>query len=417
MTSLLIDRRDRAAASGPQRPLVLIATLGGAAAALAPLLVCVAIGIIGWFASDAGAHGAPRDGMQMGAVAWLMAHGSGITVQGVAVSVIPLGLTAICGWSMWRVGHRVGDALSGHGPDADRISDGERDLTVPTAAGLFFIGYALVAVVIATLAVGVDTSLSVPRIVLWSLAMSLVFAVPAIAVGSGRAAIWAMIVPAVVRQGAATALAILTVFLAVSTAVFLISLGLGIGDAATMMSQLHLSAGEGAVYAIVNTGFLPNATLFSGSFLAGPGFAVGGATLVSPGAVVLGPLPLFALLAALPGAGVPGYAVSALVWLPALVAALATAWWQRRHPTRAWLQAALRGCGGGIAAGVAFTALASVAGGAVGPGRMQHVGPFVTDVLVASITAFGLGGLLGALVMTWYQRRGSDVTAELQQGL
>lgn len=412
MTSLLIDRRDRSATSGRQRPLVLIATLGGAAAALAPLLVCVAIGIIGWFASDAGAHGAPRDGMQMGAVAWLMAHGSGITVQGVAVSVVPLGLTAICGWSMWRIGHRVGDALSGHGPDADRISDGERDMTVPTAAGMFFIGYALVAVVIATLVVGVDTSLSVPRIVLWSVAMSLVFATPAIAIGSGRAAIWATFVPPVLRQGAATALVILTAFLAVSTIVFLVSLGFGMGDAATMMSQLHLSAGEGVVYAIANTAFLPNATVFSGSFLAGPGFAVGANTLVSPGAVVLGPLPLFALLGALPQAGVTGSTVSALVGLPALVAVLATMWWQRRRPTRSWFEAALRGCGGGIAAGVAFTVLASVAGGAVGPGRMQHVGPFVAEVLVAAITAFGLGGLLGALVTTWFQRRADQEPAE-----
>ena len=140
MTSLLADRRDRAASPRTQRPLALIATLGGAAAALAPLLVCVAVGIIGWFAADAGAHGVPRDGMRMGAVAWLMAHGSGITVGGVPVGVVPLGLTAICAWSMWRLGHRVGDALSGHGPDADRISDGERDLTVPVAVGMFVVG-------------------------------------------------------------------------------------------------------------------------------------------------------------------------------------------------------------------------------------------------------------------------------------
>ncbi len=148
MTSLLLDRRDRRDRAGSpraQRPLVLIATLGGAAAALAPLLVCAAVGIIGWFAADAGAHGAPRDGMRMGALAWLMAHGSGITVNGVPVDVVPLGLTAVCAWSMWRIGHRVGDALSSHGPDADRISDGERDLTVPTAVAMFFVGYAVVA--------------------------------------------------------------------------------------------------------------------------------------------------------------------------------------------------------------------------------------------------------------------------------
>ena len=99
-----------------------------------------------------------------------------------------------------------------------------------------------------------------------------------------------------------------------------------------MMSQLHLSVGEGIVYAIANGGFLPNASLFSGSFLLGPGFAVGGNTLVSPGAVVLGPLPLFAVLAALPNLGTPGALVSSLVWLPPLIAALATMWWQRRHP-------------------------------------------------------------------------------------
>ena len=407
MTSLLLDRRDRTTLPRTQRPLVLIATLGGVAAALAPLLVCVAVGIIGWFAADAGAHGTPRDGMQMGAVAWLMAHGSGISVRGVAVGAVPLGLSLICAWSMWRLGHRVGDALSSHGPDADRISDGERDLTVPTAAGMFFLGYAVVAVLVATVAASVETSLSVPRVLLWCLVMSLVFATPAIAIGSGRAAIWATFVPAVIRQGAATAIAILSAFLALSAVVFLVSLAFGVGEAATMMSQLHLGVGEGTVYAIANGGFLPNATLFSGSFLLGPGFAVGGNTLVSPGAVVLGPLPLFALLAALPNPGAPGVLLSSLVWLPPLVAALATMWWQRRHPPLSWLEAALRGCGGGIAAGFAFTVLASVAGGEVGPGRMRHVGPFVPDVLVAAITAFGLGGLLGALAMTWWQRRGA----------
>ena len=150
---------------------------------------------------------------------------------------------------------------------------------------------------------------------------------------------------------------------------FLVSLAFGIGEAATMMGQLHLSVGEGVVYAIANGGFLPNATLFSGSFLLGPGFAVGGNTLVSPGAVVLGPLPLFAAAggAARPS-GTPGALVSSLVWLPPLVAALATMWWQRRHPALTWLEAALRGCGGGIVAGFAFAVLASVAGGAVGAG-------------------------------------------------
>ena len=52
-----------------------------------------------------------------------------------------------------------------------------------------------------------------------------------------------------------------------------------------------------------------------------------------------------------------------------------------------------------------FGLVAAVSGGSVGPGRMQEVGPVGFDVLVHAITAFGLGGLVGGLVMTWWQRR------------
>jgi Family of unknown function (DUF6350) len=414
MTSLLPPRAagprasDRPSADGRsdrQRPLALVAALGGVAAALAPLLVLAAVGVIGWFTADAGAHGTPSDGMRIGALAWLMGHGSGVTVQGADVGIVPLGVTAMSAWAMWRLGHRVGDAVSGHGPDADRIADGERDFTVPAAVALFFVGYAVVAVVVASVAASVDTEPSTARVVWWSLLMTLAVAAPAIAIGSGRAAIWAALAPAVVRDGVGAALSVLGWFLAASALAFVAALLVGAGDAATTMSQLHLSAGDAVVYSLVNVGLAPNAVLFSGSFLLGPGFAVGGGTMVSPGLVVLGPLPLLPLLAALPGAGATAGWVASLVAAPPVVAALATAWWQRRRPTLRWDHGALRGCGGGIVAGIAFAALASVAGGVAGPGRMQHVGPFVPDVLVHAITAFGVGGLVGGLVMTWWQRR------------
>jgi hypothetical protein len=412
MTSLLPPRTSARSQARPgearrerRRPLALIASLGGVAAAAAPLLVLAAIGVIGWFTADAGAHGTPRDGMRIGALAWLMGHGSGVTVQGAAVGVVPLGVTAMSAWAMWRLGHRVGDAVSGHGPDADRIADGERDFTVPAAVSLFFVGYAVVAVVVASVTASVDAAPSTARVVWWSLLMTLAIAAPAIAIGSGRAAIWATLAPAVVRDGVGAALSVLGWFLAVSALAFVAALVLGAGEAATMMSQLHLSAGDAVIYSLVNAGFAPNAVLFSGSFLLGPGFAVGGATVVSPGLVVLGPLPLLPLLAALPGAGTTAGWVASLVAVPPVVAALATAWWQRRRPTLRWDHGALRGCGGGIVAGVAFAVLASVAGGVAGPGRMRHVGPFVPDVLVHAITAFGVGGLVGGLAMTWWQRR------------
>jgi hypothetical protein len=398
MTSLLTRPDSARVDAAHPRPLVLIATLGGVLAALGPLVVMLAVGVIGWFITDAGVHGAPRDGMRMGALAWLAGHGSGVTVMGARITIVPLGITAIAAWSMWRLGHRVGDAVSGHGPDADRISDGERDLTVPTAIMTFFAGYAVVAVVVATLAAGSTADPSVPRVLSWTVMMTALVAAPAIAVGSGRAAIWAAFLPATVRAGAAVAGAVLSTLLITSGLVFVVALALSFDDAATLTSQLHPSPSEAGLYALLNAAFVPNAALFTGSFLLGPGFAVGGATLVSPGAVVLGPLPLVPLVAALPAAGTPAGWVGALLLVPPLAAAVAAFRTLRGRPL-SWDQVALAGCGGGLAAGIGFAVLASISGGAAGPGRMRFVGPFSRDVLVHGVTACGVGALLGAGVV------------------
>ena len=99
-----------------RRSLTFVASAGGAAAALASLATCLGVGVVGWFLTDGGAHGEPRDGLRAGGTAWLMAHGSGITWRGVAVTAIPLGLTAICAWVAWRFGLRVGEAVAGPVP-------------------------------------------------------------------------------------------------------------------------------------------------------------------------------------------------------------------------------------------------------------------------------------------------------------
>lgn len=388
-----------------RRPLVLVAVLGGASAALATLLICLAVGVVGWFLADAGAHGTPRDGLRVGALGWLLAHGSGIHVDGVAVTVIPLGLTALAAWAVWRLGHRVGDSVSGHGPDADRIADGERDWTVPTAAAAFAAGYLVVAFVTFRLAATAETAPSLPRVVGWSLLLCATFGLVAISVGSGRAAIWAAFVPASVRAAGAACLRVLGGYLALSGLVFLVAFALDLGTAVNVMSRLHLSAGDGTVYTALTATLVPNAVVFTGSYLLGPGFAVGVDTLVSPTGVVLGPLPMFPLLAALPANGPTAAWTAYLLALPPLAAAVAVARSQRRYPTLRWDHGALRGCVGGALAGLLLGLLAVVAGGAVGPGRMREVGPFAFDVLVHAITSFGLGGLVGGVLMTWWQRR------------
>ena len=49
--------------------------------------------------------------------------------------------------------------------------------------------------------------------------------------------------------------------------------------------------------------------------------------------------------------------------------------------------------------------LSGFAGGAVGPGRMAQVGPLVGSVFFHGIVSFGIGGLVGGLIATWWSRR------------
>ena len=271
---------------GHRRPLVLIATLGGAAAAVSTLVVCLAVGVVGWFLTDAGAHGTPRGGLRAGALTWLVAHGSGVHVTGVAITAVPLGLTVLAAWTISRIGHRVGDSVSGHGPDADRIADGERDWTVLVATALFAAGYAVVAVVTTSLAATASTAPSGARVVLWSLMLCGLFAGPAIAVGSGRAAIWAAFVPPSARASMRACRKILTPYIGVAAVVFVVALAVDLGSAASVMSRLHTDGGDAALLTVLSTTVVPNAVVFAGSFLLGPGFAVGAHTLVSPSVVV-----------------------------------------------------------------------------------------------------------------------------------
>ncbi len=416
MTSLLA-RPDRAVTDGEvdprhRRPLVVLSTLGGIAAAASTLTVCLALGVVGWFLTDAGAHGEPRDGLEVGALGWLMGHGSGVRVDGVTVTAVPLLVTMVAAWATWRIGHRIGDSISGHGPDADAISDGERDWTVPVALALFTSGYVVVTVLTSTLAATDRTAPDTASAVLWSVLICVLFGGPALAVGSGRAAIWAAFLPVSVRAAATTCRAILVSYLLVAAIALVAALAVDFGTAVNVLSQLHLAGGEATLFLLATALLLPNAVLFSGSYLLGPGFSVGTGTMVSPTGVVLGPLPMFPLLAALPDNGPAAGWTVGLMAVPPVVAALAAARAQRRHPTVRWEEGALRGCTGGVLAGALLGLLAAVAGGAVGPGRMQHVEPFAFDVLVHSITAFGIGGLFGGLAMTWWHRRSVRRAAE-----
>jgi len=422
MTSLLLSRTTTGApdpGQGPRRPsaevlrdllaarpLTAMTALGGVAAALGPLLVAMTLGLVGWYLTDGGTRGTPTGGLRVGAVAWLLGHGSGLGVDGVAVTAVPLGATLLCGYVVHRVARRVGAGISGHGPGAEALADGARDWTVPVALVLFTGGYAVVGGLAAALASGgAAVGLSGPRVLLGCVLLCLVVAGPTLAVASGRAAVWVGAVPPLLLTSARVARRTLVAWLLVSAVTLVAALAADLATAANVFADLHTDAGAAALVVLLTLLAVPNALGFSSAYVLGPGFTVGAGTLVTPASATLGPLPTFPLLAALPDDGPAPAWTTALLVLAPLVALLATVTVQRRVPTTSYADGALRGLVGGVGAGLVVGALSWLCGGAVGPGRLAEVGPLVGQVTAHAVATFAAGGVLGALLLTWWQRR------------
>ncbi|HSV39918.1 MAG TPA: DUF6350 family protein, partial [Nocardioidaceae bacterium] len=124
-----------------QRPVVLGAGLAGAAAAGAVLVGCMALALVAWFAADQGSHGTTKDALRIGSDAWLLAHGASLDVGVAVVTMVPLGLTLLCGYVCFRLGRWAA------------VTSAAEDLrAVGVAAFVLASVYGLVAIVVALLA-------------------------------------------------------------------------------------------------------------------------------------------------------------------------------------------------------------------------------------------------------------------------
>ncbi|MFC6154367.1 DUF6350 family protein [Nocardioides yefusunii] len=393
-------------AQRPHRPTALLGLLAGAGAALLGIVVCAVIGLVGWYLSDAGGHGAPREGVAAGTRAWLVGHGAGLEVNGVAITLLPLGITLMAAWLSWQASLRLGEAVWNHGPDEARRGDGERDFTVLLATGGFTAGYLTVAVLALSAVSSPQWQGSVAGVVRWSLLFGVVVAGAGVLLGSGRVRWWAERVPVAAQDAFAGAWELLRAWFAVSALLFVVAMVVGYPDAAEIVRSLGTSPSETTMLVLACVVLLPQAVLWSSAFLLGPGFQVGTATAVAPSGVVLGPLPLVPILGALPDDGpAPGWWAVHLA-VPVLLAAALMVRRQVTLRITGWTHAAVAGLGAGLLASIVLAVLTAMADGAAGPGRMAEVGVSGTTVLVAAAPLFCLGTLLGALAGTWWVRRG-----------
>ncbi len=377
------------------RPLTVSAALAALAAAATGMVTLMALALVGWFLADGGAHGQTTDALRVGADAWLVGHGSGLTVSGAPLAIVPLALTAL----LLAVAYRYGRWA---GATSQPVED---DRTLGFAAVVLTGLYMVIAVVTCVL-LGQDAARpGLGRSILGSVLVAGVAGTLGMAAGAGRLGSWARAVPGWIRSVVYGSVASMLLLLAASAVLVAGMVLLGLNQAASAMSGLHLSPGDYVMYTLATVAVVPNAVLLGAAYLLGPGFAVGVGTVVSPTVVSLGPVPAFPLLAALPEDGpTPAWTIGFLA-VPVVAGMAGAVLAQRSYGVVAYDSAALRGFGCGFGAAVLTTLAVALAGGPMGTGRMADVGAPLGAVFVASVAAMGLGGLVAGLVTAWWQRR------------
>ncbi|QHY97677.1 hypothetical protein SSPS47_21460 [Streptomyces sp. S4.7] len=411
------------------------AFLRGAFAAVLGLGSLAALVIAAWISSpypDSGAGGALR----IAAALWLLAHGAELvrpdTLSGVPapVGVVPLLVMALPVWLVYRSAR---DALE---PDEGRPQLTALGGLCTVAGGYLLVGGAVVLYarggVLSTHTFG--TALELPLVPLLSAAAGVWVASgrplsplldrlsrpgradtapapAAVAAGRRRRAVVAM------RSATAGTAALL------GGGVFLVLCSLLWHADAAQETFLQLAAAWSGRVAVLllSVALLPNAAVWGASYALGPGFALGTSATVTPLAVTGSPaLPPFPLLAAVPAEG-PGMVVTWATGVVPVVAGLVIAWYTVRvaappyvERDEAWgagdtaLAAALAGAG----CAVLTAALAAVAGGPMGTGRLAEFGPvwWLTGAaaLVWTVT-IAVPAALTVRAWRLRKRRGTDV--------
>lgn len=357
------------------RSLWLSAAWTGAGAALVGAVIAIAAVGICWLPASGGSGNA-GSAIRAGVLTFLAALHGGITVDGLPAQFVPLGMTIIAAVIAWRAGAALADAATDLAESVPKrlvqaavVQAAVFAATCGVLARLATLGTSRVPVLAAVFA----------GFVLFGCAGGIAFVRSSHLRGvvAERLPDW---LPTASR-GAAAGLA------AYLGAGALLVAGSLIVHHARVETLSHQLGGGWSGVPILLLGVLaaPNAAIAGASYLAGPGFAVGGG--VSLGTAAHGTLPAFPILGALP----TGPATTSVWLLVAATPAAAGVVVARVAARESTLLLRLRAAGlaGGLAAAAGLV-LAWQGGGSIGSGSLSAIG--------ASPWQFGLA-LGGALAV------------------
>lgn len=217
---------------------------------------------------------------------------------------------------------------------------------------------------------------------------------------------WAPVPVAIVRG---TAFVLVAVVGASALALAATTLFRG-GEVVALFQAARVDALGATVMTLAQLVYLPTMLVWTASWLAGPGFAVGAGTAVSPAGTQLGVVP-----------GIPAFGLlpeNSSIWMLIVVlipvAAGAFAGWAVRSrlvwegtPLRMPQRATIAVGIAAVSAGVGGLA-AALANGSMGPGRLAVVGPAVVPFALA----LGAEVLLGAAILLLAPRHRDELAEE-----
>lgn len=203
------------------------------------------------------------------------------------------------------------------------------------------------------------------------------------------------IVPAEVVRGTAAVVVALVGVAGLGVAIMVLLRG---GEVVALFEAARVDATGAAVLTLGHLAYLPTLLVWAVAWIAGPGFAIGAGSAVSPAGTQLGVVPGIPVFGLLPENG--SFWMLIVVLLP--VAAGAFAGWIVRsrlvwEDTAHALEPRAAIAGGIAALSAGITALATVlASGSIGPGRLAEVGPHIgwTTLAIGVEVAVGAGVLL-----------------------
>ena len=363
-------------------PLVVSGAMAGGAAAVVSYLALAVVALGAWMLDPGGS----QEWSQMLEVAsgsWLSGLGLAPTIDGVLVTLLPLGFALVPAVALMGAGRWASDTSA--------VARRSEALIVALSAAIIF---AAVAALVAALAGNLDVSPGRAALVSGVASFVVMLVTVTLRAGVLDARQW----PWLVRDALAGATVALTMLVTFSSLLLAVAVVTQVDEMTALLVELDAGPSGFLLLFALTLGYLPIAIVWTMAYVIGPGVTIAVGAQISPFAEpVTGALPGFPLFAALPQSPPPGS-----VLLPALaVAAGAVAGLALRRRGATGLAGLGTAAFSAVLSGVALAALAWFASGSLGTTSLRGLGP---DPLLVGIAGAALVGI-GTLVVVALPRR------------